>query len=252
LTKEHKEAPLVEGVHTEVASLLGTTHSALLLVEEGEADIGVVGAVDVAVTRRERAGQVQKRRGSALGVAVSNAEREGAPVTGSAVLEENVVGEGADGNDQTGAEPSARRRNGNKGKELVDTIGEAHVLVTAGSAGGSVSSKTASRHGRTSIVGDKHTVGVLLLEIDKVIVDKVLDNDTGRVHNERTGGGSSNQRVDVDGARAGGHRADGRNRDGRGGKTPGDPVVGVTSFSGSTVDRDEPNIVGPAGVVVTA
>jgi len=144
LTKEHEEATLVEGVHTEVAGLLGTTHSALLLVEEGEADIGVVGAVDVTITRSERAGQVQKRRGGALGVAVSNAEREGTPVTHGTVLEKNVVGEGADGNNQTGAEPSARRRNGNKGKELVNTIGEAHALVAAGSARSSVSSQTTS------------------------------------------------------------------------------------------------------------
>jgi hypothetical protein len=254
LTKEHEEAPLVEGVHTEVASLLGTTHSALLLVEEGETNIGVVGTVDVTVTRRERAGQVQKRRGGALGIAVSNAEREGAPVTNGTVLEENVVGEGADGNNQTGAEPSARRRDGNKGKELVDTIGEAHVLVAAGSAGSAESiARRTIGNSRASVVGDKHTVSVLLLEIDKVVVDKVLDNDTGRVHKEGRSGGSSNKRVDIDRARAGSHRSHiVRSSRGRGGKTPGDPIVGVTGFSGSTVDRDEPNIVGPAGVVVTA
>jgi len=51
LTKEDEEASLVEGVDTEVASFLGSAGSALLLVEEGEADIGVVGRVDITVTR---------------------------------------------------------------------------------------------------------------------------------------------------------------------------------------------------------
>jgi hypothetical protein len=111
LTKEDEEASLVEGVDTEVASFLGSAGSALLLVEEGEADIGVVGRVDITVTRGEWAGQVEEGSSGRLGVAVSNAEREWAPVTVGAVLEEDAAVERADGDDKSSAEPSARRSN---------------------------------------------------------------------------------------------------------------------------------------------
>jgi len=111
LTKEDEEACLVEGVDTEVASLFGSTGSTLLLVEEGEADIGVVGGVDITVTRGEWAGQVEEGGSGRLGVAVSNAEREWAPVTIGAVLEKDAAVKGTDGDDKSSAEPSAGRSN---------------------------------------------------------------------------------------------------------------------------------------------
>jgi len=186
LAEEHKEAGLVEGVHTQVASLLGTALSALLLVEQSETDVGVVGLVDVSITGRVGAGEVKKGGAGALGVAVADAEREGAPVSVGVVVVHDVAVKRADGDHKSGAEPRARRRDGNKGKELKDTIRHTALfsVIQTGVGGrcGVISGAVGDK--RTRVIRHKGTVGVLLHNVDVVVVDKVLNDDTGRVHNE--------------------------------------------------------------------
>jgi hypothetical protein len=111
LSEEYEEASLVEGVYTKVASLLGSTGSTFLFVEEGETNIGVVGLVYVTKTGWVSAGEVKEGSSGRLGVAVSNAEREWAPVTIGAVLEKDAAVKGTDGDDKSSAEPSAGRSN---------------------------------------------------------------------------------------------------------------------------------------------
>lgn len=182
LSEEDEEASLVEGVYTKVASLLGSTGSTFLFVEEGETNIGVVGLVYVTETGWEGAGEVKEGSSGRLGVAVSNAEREWAPVTVGAVLEKDAAVKRTDGNDKSSSEPSAGRSNGDNGKKLEDTVRKAYgslvgntwvsELPTLGSSDGA------------SFVGNKGAVSIFLHQIDKVVVDKILDDDTGRVNNE--------------------------------------------------------------------
>lgn len=209
LAEEHKEAGLVERIHTQITGLLGTSLGALGLVEEGEADVGVLGGVDVPIAGRVGAGEVEKSCAGALGVAVADAEGEGAPVTVGVVVKKHVAVQGADGDHKSGAEPCARRRDGNKGKELKNTIGltgigggwlDARVRRVGGVISGTIRDK------RTRVVGHKGTVGILLNNINVVVVDKVLHDDTSRIHNKSAVNGVG--QIDGNIQRSGEHRTE--------------------------------------------
>jgi len=181
LTKEYEEASLVEGVYTEVASFLGSTSGTFLFVEESETNIGIVGLVYVTETRWVCAGKVKEGSSGRLGVAVSNAEREWAPVSVSAVLEKDAAVKRTDGNDKASAEPSARGSNGNNGKELKDTIS---YTDSGGGWNTRVGELTTLGVKWASIVGYESAVSILLNNINEIVVDQVLNDDTSRVNNK--------------------------------------------------------------------
>jgi hypothetical protein len=181
LTKEYEEASLVEGVYTEVACFLGSTSGTFLFVEESETNIGIVGLVYVTETRWVCACKVKEGSSGRLGVAVSNAEREWAPVSVSAVLEKDAAVKRTDGNYKASAEPSARGSNGNNGKELKDTIS---YTDSGGGWNTRVGELTTLGVKWASIVGYESAVSILLNNINEIVVDQVLNDDTSRVNNK--------------------------------------------------------------------